>query len=266
MNQLNNEKDRLEKEIEDELQQIERLQEELKERKERVEELQEELRETNEQIREVKGKRKEVPKNNKRKNNEELDDKKKKRTKKFQEELSNEISEEEEIDEEIIQQEELVSLFKRAYKYEMKKNGKMIEYWCEYAERFEERIKGIMMDDSMISRKVATSIVYREIDKQIPDLSAESLWKKTEGARKANFIFATLGKGEIKKMKETNISWITKMRWHDIKEFVVNEMAKRSAGKIQILEETNEERMIENQKLLAKGENFRMKKDYLYSF
>ena len=47
-------------------------------------------------------------------------------------------------------------------------------------------------------------------------------------------------------MKETNISWITKMSWHDVKEFVVNEMAKRSEGKIQILEEVDEERMIEN--------------------
>ena len=56
------------------------------------------------------------------------------------------------------------------------------------------------------------------------------------------------------------------MSWHDVKEFVVDEMAKRSAGKIQILEEINEERMIENQKILAKRENFRMQKSYLYSF
>ena len=246
MKQLNNKKVQLEKEIEDELQQIERLQEELKKRKERVEELQEELRETNERIKEVKGKQKEAPKNNKRKNNEEPNDKKRKRTKRFQEELSNEISEEEEINEETIQQEELAILFERAYRYEMKKNRKMIEYWCEYAERFEKRIKEIMTDDPMMSRRNATSKVYKEIEEQIPNLSKESLWKKTEGAKKANFIFATLGKSEIKKMKETNISWITKMSWHDVKEFVVEEMAKRSAGKIQILEETNEERMIES--------------------
>ena len=249
MNQLNKKKVQLEREIEDELQEIEKLQEELKKRKERVKELQEELEEMKQQIRKVKGKQKEtdeVPKSKKRKNKKEPIDKKKRRTKKFQEELSNEISEEEEIDEETVQQEELVTLFKKAYKYERVKNRKMIAYWCEYAERFEERVKEIMEDNKMIPRKTATSEVYEEIHGQMTNLSIESLWKKTEGARKANFIFATLGKGEIRKMKETNISWIIKMSWHDVKEFVVNEMAKRSAGKIQILEEVNEERMIEN--------------------
>ena len=249
MNQLNDKKVQLERNIEDELQAIEKLQKELKKRKEKVKELQEELEETKQQIRKAKGKQKEtneVPKNKKRKNSKEPADKKKKRTKKFQEELSNEISEEEEIDEEIVEQEELVTLFKKAYKYERVKNRKMIRYWCEYAEKFERRVKEIMEEDKMISRKIATSEVYGEIHEQITNLSIESLWKKTEGARKANFIFAALGKSEIKKMKETNISWITKMSWNDVKEFVVNEMAKRSAGKIQILEEINEEKMIEN--------------------
>ena len=247
MNQLNNKKIQLERNIEDELQAIEKLQKELKKRKEKVKELQEELEETKQQIRKAKGKQtEEIPKNKKRKNNEEAVDKKKKRTKKFQEELSNEISEEEEINEEVDQQEELVTLFKKAYKYERAKNRKMIEYWCEYAEKFERRVKEIIADDNMKSRKTATSEVYEEIHEQMTNLSIESLWKKTEGARKANFIFAALGKSEIKKMKETNISWITKMSWHDVKEFVVNEMAKRSAGKIQILEEVDEERMIEN--------------------
>ena len=72
----------------------------------------------------------------------------------------------------------------------------MIAYWCEYAERFEERVKEIMEDNKMIPRKTATSKVYEEIHEQMTNLSIESLWKKTEGARKANFIFATLGKGE----------------------------------------------------------------------
>ena|SRR5436190_261440 len=131
MNQLNNKKIQLERDIEDELQVIKKLQKELKKRKEKVKELQEELEETKQQIRKAKGKQKEtdeVPKNKKRKNSEEPVDKKKKHTKKFQEELSNKISEEEEIDEETVQQEELVTLFKKAYKYERAKNRKMIEY------------------------------------------------------------------------------------------------------------------------------------------
>ena len=202
MNQLNNKKVQLEREIENELQEIEKLQEKLKKKKEKVKELQEELEETKQQIRKVEGKQKEndkTLKNKKRKNNEEPIDKKKKRAKKFQEELSNEISEEEEIGEEIIQ-EELVTLFKKAYKYERAKNRKMIGYWCEYAEKFERRVKEIIADDNMKSRKTATSEVYEEIHEQMTNLSIESLWKKTEGARKANFIFAALGKSEIKKM------------------------------------------------------------------
>src|SRR5204863_346079 len=95
MNQLNEKKDRLEKEIEDELRKIEKLQEELRRRKERVENLQKELKEISEQIRKAKGKGKvkeipkKTPKNNKRKNTEEFINRKKKRTKVFQEELMN---------------------------------------------------------------------------------------------------------------------------------------------------------------------------------
>src|SRR3989440_2188469 len=103
-----------------------------------------------------------------------------------------------------------------------------------------------MEDNNMISRKTATSEVYEEIHRQMTNLSIESLWKKTEGARKANFIFTALGKGEIKKMKKISMDWITRTCWDDIEEFVIEERAKRSEGKIQILEEVNEERMIEN--------------------
>jgi len=42
------------------------------------------------------------------------------------------------------------------------------------------------------------------------------------------------------------MDWITRTCWDDIEEFVIEERAKRSEGKIQILEEVNEERMIEN--------------------
>ena len=84
MNQLNEKKNQLEKEIEDELRKIEKLQEELRRRKERVENLQEELKEISEQTRKAKGKGKanenvkETPKNNKRKNTEEFINKRKK--------------------------------------------------------------------------------------------------------------------------------------------------------------------------------------------
>lgn len=247
MNQLNEKKDRLEKEIEDELRKIEKLQEELRRRKERVENLQKELKEISEQIRKAKGKGKvnEIPKNNKRKNTEEFINKKKKRTKVFQEELMNEATNEEEVDEETIQQEELITLFKKAYKYEIKKNRKMIEYWCNYAMKFEERVIRIMTDNKE-ERRTAISLVYKEIREQLPNLTKENLWKKTEGARKANFIFTALEKGEIKKMKKISMDWITRTCWDDIEEFVIEERAKRSEGKIQILEEVNEERMIEN--------------------
>ena len=247
MNQLNEKKDRLEKEIEDELRKIEKLQEELRRRKERVENLQKELKEISEQIRKAKGKGKvnEIPKNNKRKNTEEFINKKKKRTKVFQEELMNEATNEEEVDEETIQQEELITLFKKAYKYEIKKNRKMIEYWCNYAMKFEERVIRIMTNNKE-ERRTAISLVYKEIREQLPNLTKENLWKKTEGARKANFIFTALGKGEIKKMKKISMDWITRTCWDDIEEFVIEERAKRSEGKIQILEEVNEERMIEN--------------------
>src|SRR6185369_17159188 len=153
MNQLNEKKDLLEKEIEDELHKIEKLQKELKERKKKVESLQDELREVKGQITEAKGKKKvnenidKPSRNNKRKNTKEFVNKKKKRSRTFQEELMNEVTDEEEIDEEIIEQEELVTLFKKAYKYEVKKNRKMIEYWCNYAMKFEERIVKLMTDN-----------------------------------------------------------------------------------------------------------------------
>src|ERR1044072_7679726 len=249
MNQLNERKNQLEKEIEDELKRIEELQEELRKRKERVENLQKELKEISEQMRKAKGKgkanEKEIPKNNKRKNTEEFINKKKKRTKIFQEELMNEATDEEEVDEETIQQEELITLFKKAYKYEIKKNRKMIEYWCNYAIKFEERVIKIMTDDEE-ERRTAISLVYKEIREQLPNLSKENLWKKTEGARKANFIFTALEESEIKKMKKISMDWITRTCWDDIEEFVIEEKAKRSKGKIQILEEIDEERMIEN--------------------
>ena len=251
MNQLNEKKNQLEKEIENELRKIEKLQEELRKRKERVENLQEKLNGVREQMKKVKGKEKayenvkEIPKNSKRKNTEEFINKKKKRTKAFQEELMNEVTDEDDVDEEIIQQEELITLFKKAYKYEIKKNRKMIEYWCNYAMKFKERVEEIMTDGGE-EKKTAISIVYKEIREQLPNLSKENLWKKTEGARKANFIFTTLGKSEIKKMKKISMDWITRTSWDDIEEFVIEEMTKRSEGKIQILEETDEERMIEN--------------------
>src|ERR1043165_759223 len=175
MNRLNEKKNQLEKEIEDELRKIEKLREELRERKERVESLQRELKEISEQVKKTKGKgktnenAKEAPKRNKRKNTEEFINKKKKRAKMFQEELMNEDTDEE-VEEEDIQQEELITLFKKAYKYEIKKNRKMIEYWCNYAIKFKERVEEIMTDSGE-ERKTAISIVYKEIREQLPNLS-----------------------------------------------------------------------------------------------
>src|ERR1051326_5501168 len=100
-----------------------------------------------------------------------------------------------------------------------------------------------IMTDDKEERRTAISLVYKEIREQLPNLSKENLWKKTEGARKANFIFTVLGKSEIKKMKKISMDWITRTCWDDIKEFVIEERAKRSEGKIQILEEMDKGRM-----------------------
>lgn len=113
-------------------------------------------------------------------------------------------------------------------KYAKEDNQEEIYQWYCYAESFQEAITVYIGDDPDISEKTAITGIYDGMLEDL-DCTRETLWKRTEKARKIYRLFSEIGTANIGKIKVTSADAISKLTNEQIQE-LVQEVLLREKG------------------------------------
>ena len=80
-----------------------------------------------------------------------------------------------------------------------------------YAERFENRVRDIRSQDSLVTNPTARSRAYREVAQHLPGITEMNLRKKTQKARNIYKVFVRIGINKIKQVKSYSVDAISNL-------------------------------------------------------